>query len=857
MADVTSQPGGDGTERTAAGPEQSADRTKPNFVPSQEESTVVTQWLQRVQRAEEKPERKEWFDELTVLRGYVRGTKHNDKSATKLVRTNMVFATMAAQVPELYAKNPKLEAQPTDAVPEAQMGVIKKFASTAERLLDQCLVVEGRLKKRMKSGIRSTSTTGYGVLKLLYQEEYRGDPIAVRRIEDTQDNLARVEGLAAQLKKEDDVSKLAAERDELKANLKALTSGNEVRMFKGFTVDRMRSEDFIVLDDSIVEFDEYEDAGALGHFIWKTVKEAKELFNMELTGATRYGRPRELQAQTQGQNTPSDEMYICIVEIWDKRNGVVRTTAKGMNRWLLEPYAPRHAPQRWYPFYVIGYNLTEDQWRPISDVELLMGLQDEYNDTRTNYADARKDAVPKRVFRKSGGLTEEDIKALRSQGNREWIGVEGNPQNPLSNDIAQFEGVAIKPEAYDTTLIRNDMDMVAGRSDASRANLIKPKTATEAEIMQEAMQTRMGERRDVNEDVMSDMASATLEIALRCFTKAEVQQLAGPDCEWPDTPQGAEECFRNVSVRVRAGSSGKPNAMKEREQWSTLLPIVEKTMQTVGELRMNGNYELADQALELLKETLRRFDEHLDLDAIIPPVEKDENGKPVAQQQAAMELIKVKEQLQLCQEELQKCQQELQKAQAGEASKMEQARLDKELAEAQAARDAQAAIEEAQRTAAAEEAKAQREHDAAQAEAERQARVKVAEAETKAEEMRIADARAQRELQAKRDGEREIAMIKAAAEIVKTTMMGEIQAESARETAQISAKAEGAAKEKEKKEQAAEQKSAAASEEKTAARFEQAMGALQKTIGELSKAMGALSKDSSERTALIKQHLAE
>jgi hypothetical protein len=58
--------------------------------------------------------------------------------------------------------------------------------------------------------------TSYGVLKVIYQKEYRGDPIAVRRIEDTQDNLARVEALIEQLKKTDDPAELAKKRDELK-----------------------------------------------------------------------------------------------------------------------------------------------------------------------------------------------------------------------------------------------------------------------------------------------------------------------------------------------------------------------------------------------------------------------------------------------------------------------------------------------------------------------------------------------------------------------------------------------------------------------------------------------------------------
>jgi hypothetical protein len=463
---------------------------------------------------------------------YERGLQKIDG---KPARTNMIFATIAAMMPELYAKNPTIGCSPTDAVTAQEMGKVKKFCATAEKVIRNMLVEEGKLKKRAKANIRAACATGYGVLKVIYQKEYRGDPIAVRRIEDTQDNLARVEALVEQIRKADDLAELAKKRDELKANLQALASGNEIKIFKGFVVDRMKSEDFVVLDDNVAEFDEYADADALGHKIWLTVGSARELFRMEPHGATKYGQPRT-DANQKTDDTPADQQFICVVEIWDKKNGVVRTTAKGMNRWLREPYTPQCTPQRWYPFYVLGFNLTEGEWRPISDVELLKELQDEYDRTRQNYADVREKAVPVLVFRKSGGLTEEDIKALTDRKNKDTIGVEGAPTVPLAQDIIFFAGAKIDPQAYDVSMIRNDMDLVSGRSDASRANLIKPKTATEAEIMQEAMQSRVAERRDTHEDLLSDMGEAALEVALRDLTKDEVKQIAGADAEWPEEP---------------------------------------------------------------------------------------------------------------------------------------------------------------------------------------------------------------------------------------------------------------------------------------------------------------------------------
>jgi hypothetical protein len=713
MADeVTSQPGGSGTAKDASAAPQSEDRHKPGFEPTQQEKDAVKVWNDRIERAETNPNFKQWVALLAELREYVAGTKHNDKTISPLVRTNLIFATIAAHLPEVYAKNPDIGVTPTDAVPEAQMGNVKKFAQTAEKVLHKMLVEEGRLKKRCKANIRSTSTTAIGVVKMVYQKEYRGDPIIIHRIEDTQDNLAKIEALIEGLKKEDDPTQLATKRDELRANYKALTAKNEVRIFKGFAVDRLKSEDFLILDENIVEFDEYVDARALAQRTWMTVDQAEQLLQMKMIGATKYGRPRidDKSAQSNNpnpDNAPPGEMFVCVVEIWDKENGVVRTVVKGMSRWAREPYAPSHVPQRWYPFYVLGFNIIEGRWRPLSDVELLKQLQDEYNTTRTNYADVREKAAPKRIVRKGGNLAEQDVKNIMNSDNKDWVAVEGNPQVPINQDVMQLDGLKIDPQAYDVTVIRNDMDLVVGRSDASRANLIKPKTATEAEIMQEAMSTRTAERRDTNEDLMSEMGAAALEIALNDLSKTEVQQLAGADCEWPQAPESVEQIFRQVVVRVRAGSTGKPNQAKEREQWGQLLPQIAKAMEQVSQLRLQGNYDMADAVVELLRETLRRFEEHLDLDAIIPPIKRDDKGQPIAQQQAAMELVQVKQQVEQLQQALAKCQDDLKKAQSGEQSKLAQIEADKQ------AKVAQAGVDQVRETAIAAREKAKAEDDAA------------------------------------------------------------------------------------------------------------------------------------------------
>jgi hypothetical protein len=107
-----------------------------------------------------------------------------------------------------------------------------------------------------------------------------------------------------------------------------------------------------------------------------------------------------------------------------------------------------------------------------------------------------------------------------------------------------------------------------------------------------------------------------------------------------------EEIFSMVNIGIRAGSTTKPNKMRERETWTQLLPQIEKTMQTVTQLRESGQIDMANAAMELLRETIGRFDERIDIDAFIPEVDKDDEFNKMVQElnEAKQKLVEMEEQ---------------------------------------------------------------------------------------------------------------------------------------------------------------------------------------------------------------------
>jgi hypothetical protein len=359
-------------------------------------------------------------------------------------------------------------------------------------------------------------------------------------------------------------------------------------------------------------------------------------------------------------------------------------------------------------------------------VDLILELQDEYNRVRTQYAEHRADSLPVRVVRKGGNLSEEDVQRIQKRKPLDIIAVEGTPGQPISNDLGFIPNAPLDPNVYDVTQIRNDIDLVSGVSDASRSNLIDPKTATEAELIKEGMMSRTNEMQDANEDCITEMADYALQVFLLEMTEAQVIRVAGPGAVWPRASK--EEVYNLVRIQVRAGSTGKPNKNKEREQWIALLPELKELVMTIADLQGRGMTPIADSLVELAKETMLRFDEKLDVEKFLPFAKSND---PTGQNQGLAALGPPA----IPPEQVAQMEQAYQDA-LGQVQALEQALAQKEqetaLAQETAQREYEEAVVKAREDAAAEIAKAQMEAERAIAEAQAKAAADVEKARIQA-----------------------------------------------------------------------------------------------------------------------------
>lgn len=598
------------------------------------EDPAVRTWLQRLKSAYREDERQ--IKAIKRWRAYTAGRPDGEDVEEEIreqgvVRANLIYATFQALMPHIYARNPEISISPSEAVDESHYEMLKGFCRTAEIVVNKELSGEADQLKRMgKRSVRSSMTTSLGWVKLSYQRDYTTDPQILGRIEDVQDNIARIRGLMhSQQGAEISGDDREAEADELQRQLDALQQQAEVVVAEGLVLDRVKTED-IRVDPDLEELEDYRRAKWIAHGIWMSVDEARDKFGIsaeEMQRVSVYSR-REIDdedsepAAAGSVTGPSEtqqkaRMFVRVWEIWHKVSQTVYTVIQGLPRWAREPFQPVRQSARWYPFFAIIFNPIDGRRWPLSDVELLEALADEYNQTRTDFREHRARVVPARIGKKSS-FTEADARKISNPDTQEFILVDGpeDDHEPLENSIAVVPYSPIDPALYDTTHIQRDMDMISGLPDAHRGQLQKPKTATEAEFLREGLASRTDERLEVIEDWIRDVAQAALEMLLQELTLPQVQRMAGPAAVWPTLSR--EDIFDLVDVEVRPGSSGKPNKRAERENWIQFMPLIQEAMGVIAEMRAKGLFELADGYVELLREGLLRFDERLDVERFLP-----------------------------------------------------------------------------------------------------------------------------------------------------------------------------------------------------------------------------------------------
>jgi hypothetical protein len=541
------------------------------------------------------------------------------------LRANLIQGTITAVLPAIYARNPEIS-----AIPLYKTENLKLFCKTLETVTNRHLE-KADLKGRAKASVRSALTSSFGIVKVMYQRDIKRDPIIQSRINDTQDNILEVERLLSDIEDPTQRGDLEAKKAELEHLMAALNEQVEVTAAEGLVIDRVLTENLLI-DPSVCEFWDYRDADWLCQIIPMKKSQAEATYKVKLDKAKAYsdGKSGVKDGRFASASASLDEdRQIAILEIWDKTTQRVYTMAEGCDYWLREPYSPPKAGERWYPFFLLPFQVVDGQFVAPSLVDLTEKLQDEHNEARDRFNKHRDLCLPGWVA--GGDINEKSIKRYSDSeiGEITIIDTEGKPLNQV---IIPRQHPPIDPAVYDTSAARYDWEQVTGLQDAARSTMVKPKTATEASIMQQSLSGRVSEFRDQVEDWLQEIAQYSAQILLFELTAPQVERIMGPPevqvietggmpmqvevkpYDWPELSR--EEVFDMIEMKIRAGTSGAPDKMEQQENWGKVLPVVQGLVTQIMQVQASGMD--AEPLINLLRETLKRFDERLEVDQFIP-----------------------------------------------------------------------------------------------------------------------------------------------------------------------------------------------------------------------------------------------
>ena len=557
------------------------------------------------------------------------------------LRANLIHGTISAVLPNVYARNPEISTTPTHSGAD-----IKLFCKTLEKVTNRALE-HAQLKNRAKSTVRAALTCSFGILKVMYQRDPSKDSYIQGRINDAQENLIAIEELSRDLQESDQRHHHDAKRAELEELIKSLQEQSEVQSAEGLVIDRVLTENLLI-DPSICEFWDYTDADWICQIIPMKRGQAEALYKKNLANAKIYqpgqGEPSHKKAKrlasmqmNAGSGSVIDDQQIAVLEIWDRATQRVYTMVEGATEWLREPYSPPRAGERWYPFFLLPYQVVDGQFVGPSLVDLTERLQDEHNEARDRFNQHRDLCIPGWVA--SADINEKTIKKHSDSrfGEITIVDTEGKPLNQV---IIPRGHPKIDPIVYDTSAVRYDWEQVTGLQDAARSTVVRPKTATEANILQRALSGRVFEFKDQIEDWLQEIAQYSAQVLLQELAKEQVERYMGPPStkttmvngelvmtmektyDWPELTK--DRIFDMVDLRIRAGTTGAPDGIEDKESWLKVLPMITNLSIQMQNLQARGmDYE---HIRNLLHETLLRYDDRIDSNLFIPNVEMQAEG---------------------------------------------------------------------------------------------------------------------------------------------------------------------------------------------------------------------------------------
>ncbi|BAQ16098.1 hypothetical protein [Methyloceanibacter caenitepidi] len=421
-------------------------------------------------------------------------------------------------------------------------------------------------KQQLKAAVRRAKVCKVGYVKLGYQRILEKRPEITAQIEDVTTKIAAVERILQDIA-EGKIDDQSAELERLRVNLAELQEQETLLVREGLIFDFPRANE-ITIDKNCVHLKSLAGAGWVSHDFHMTPRKIKETWGVDIKDAYTKYKPDGSQYD---DNCKNPTAYVH--EVHDKEDRHCFVIVDGYHDYVKEPYSQLKI-ERFFPIFPIVFNETEDEKNiyPPSDIELAKDIQNEYNRSRESLREHRRAARPWWV--EGQGLEREEKEKIANHEAHEVVTVKTLGTGQKITDLIQAGPTAsIDPNLYEVNMHYEDLQRVLGTS-AARFGGTSGDTATEVSVAEESYADTNSDNVDDLDEVLTELAKAAGQVMLTEVAKETVIEIVGEGAVWPDMPQTREQVAKDLSLDIKAGSSGRPNAAAELAKLERGAPIL-------------------------------------------------------------------------------------------------------------------------------------------------------------------------------------------------------------------------------------------------------------------------------------------
>ena len=466
----------------------------------------------------------------------------------------ITFATINVISPSVAINHPKVTITPRD-----------------ETLDDQAVIVEavvnfwwkhGQIHEDFRAAVKDYLVYGHGWLKVGWRYEEVERDATDEEIESERSTLMAQADEAAEANP--DMAHLLPSDDEIEDNL------------PDTAIEADHDEPFA---ERISPFDIFVDPEATSLLDAKWIAQRIVLPLERVQKDERYGSARhKLVAdgtlrwfnEDNKSNVPEEAGRVTLWEYYDLAEEHMCVFADQADvGFLVKPQAFPYPYGQ--PFVMLRNYEVPDQFYPIGEIEAILPLQDELNDTRSSMVQARRLDIAKYMYHENA-LDDQGLDALQSDDPYTAIPIRDDV--PLADAIQPLPHNDANAEFYraHSEQIESDIDRVTGINEYQRGALPEVRrTATEASIIQDAANARAADKLSTVERFASEVSRHLVSLAQVFMTSEQIAVVVGADGTKAWVPFRREDIEGEFLFGVEAGSTQPQNETFRRQQASQML----------------------------------------------------------------------------------------------------------------------------------------------------------------------------------------------------------------------------------------------------------------------------------------------